>query len=163
MKIKAFWLLLFCLPAILGGVPAGQAQSTIVNRPAVTRQTDDYTAIDQHALHTPKSAERTIASLAAYLTRPARNDREKARAIFRWITANIAYDDVAAMTGTRLGPGTLYGAIPRLENAGLIEAVESGDRRRPYRLTGKGAESLRARVETLRRLSIAGLARLGSP
>ena len=69
--------------------------------------------------------------------------------------------DVRAVTGTRLGPGTLYGAIPRLESEGLIEAVESGDRRRPYRLTGRGGEILRQRLEALRGLSAAGLARLG--
>jgi len=70
--------------------------------------------------------------------------------------------DVAAITGKKLGPGTLYGAIPRLEAAGLIEAVDSGDRRRPYRLTGRGGEILRGRLEALRGLSNAGLARLGA-
>jgi DNA-binding PadR family transcriptional regulator len=69
--------------------------------------------------------------------------------------------DVESMAGVRLGPGTLYGAIPRLEQAALIEAVDSQDRRRPYRLTGRGAETLRARLESLRGLSLAGLERLG--
>ena len=36
--------------------------------------------------------ERTVAGLARYLVRPARTDEEKARAIFRWIAENIAYD-----------------------------------------------------------------------
>src|SRR5579859_2355769 len=99
MKIRPFWLLLFCLPAILGGYPAGQAQSISYREPSVTRQVEDFTEIDRHALDTPKSAERSIAGLAAYLIRPARDDREKARALFRWITANIAYDDIAALTG----------------------------------------------------------------
>ena len=52
----------------------------------------DFTAIDRHALATPSSAERSIGALAAYLTRPARSELEKARAIFRWVTQNIAYD-----------------------------------------------------------------------
>ena len=51
-----------------------------------------FAAIDRHALATPKSAERSIPSLAAYLTRPARTELEKARAIYRWVTHNIAYD-----------------------------------------------------------------------
>ena len=101
MKRRFFWLLLFCLPAVLGGIPAGQAQSLIHREPAVTRPAEDYTQIDRYALAAPRSAEHSISSLAAYLTRPARDDREKTRAIFRWITANIAYDDVAAMTGRR--------------------------------------------------------------
>ena len=37
-----------------------------------------------------------------------------------------------------MGPGTLYGALARLERRGLIEALEPEDRRRPYRLTGLG-------------------------
>ena len=69
--------------------------------------------------------------------------------------------DVESMSGVRLGPGTLYGAIPRLEQAALIEAVRSEDRRRPYRLTGRGADTLRARLESMRGLSLTGLERLG--
>jgi hypothetical protein len=51
-----------------------------------------FEPIDQHALNTPESVTRSIESLAAYLTEPAQNDLEKARAIFRWITQNISYD-----------------------------------------------------------------------
>lgn len=51
-----------------------------------------YEEIDRHALNTPSSAESTIGSLAAYLIEPAKNDREKARAIFRWIAENIDYN-----------------------------------------------------------------------
>ena len=42
--------------------------------------------------------------------------------------------DIEAFAGVRLAPGTLYEALSRLEGQGLIEAVESHDRRRPYRL-----------------------------
>ncbi|HZT42620.1 MAG TPA: transglutaminase domain-containing protein [Chthonomonadaceae bacterium] len=101
MKIRYFWLLVFCLLAVLDGIPAGQAQSIAHREPAVARQVENYTQIDRHALDAPKPAERSIAGLAAYLIQPARGDREKARAIFRWITAHIAYDDVAALTGRR--------------------------------------------------------------
>ncbi len=39
--------------------------------------------------------------------------------------------DIEAMAGVKLGPGTLYGAIARLEERGLIEPLETEDRRRP--------------------------------
>ncbi len=52
-----------------------------------------YAQIDVHALAAPEEARRSIPALAAYLAAPARNDRGKARAIFRWVTANISYDD----------------------------------------------------------------------
>jgi len=46
--------------------------------------------------------------------------------------------DIEEFAGVRLGPGTLYGAISRLEERGLIEAVGSSGRRRPYRLSAAG-------------------------
>ncbi|MDD4093725.1 MAG: transglutaminase domain-containing protein, partial [Methanothrix sp.] len=52
--------------------------------------TDDE--IDAHALAAPASAEGSVKSLATYLIEPAANDREKARAIFRWICENIDYN-----------------------------------------------------------------------
>ena len=51
-----------------------------------------YEEIDRHALNAPASAEASVESLAAYLIESAENDREKARAIFRWITENIDYN-----------------------------------------------------------------------
>ena len=44
--------------------------------------------------------------------------------------------DVADTMGVRLTAGTLYAVIARLESRGLIEAMDSEDRRRPYRLDG---------------------------
>jgi DNA-binding PadR family transcriptional regulator len=60
--------------------------------------------------------------------------------------------DVEALTegGLRLGPGTLYTAIKRLVNAGLIEECEAdGDRRRCYRVTRKGRGAAAAEAEQL--------------
>src|SRR5260370_17437591 len=54
--------------------------------------------------------------------------------------------DVEAFSGVRLAPGTLYEALSRLEGQGFIEALESRDRRRPYRLTASGAPALRAHL-----------------
>ena len=70
--------------------------------------------------------------------------------------------DVLAFAGVALGPGTLYGAIGRLEGRGLIEPVESIDRRRPYRLTDDGRVVLRSQLSVLERLTSTALGRLGS-
>lgn len=68
--------------------------------------------------------------------------------------------DIAAFADVRLAPGTLYEALARLERQGMIEPVASEDRRRPYRLTGAGAEALRAQLAEQRRVAEVGLRRL---
>ena len=60
----------------------------------------------------------------------------------------------------RLGPGTLYGAIARLEREKLIEALPAVERRQPYRLTAKGLRVLRAKLATLHGFARAGLRKL---
>lgn len=70
--------------------------------------------------------------------------------------------DVHEMAAVTLGPGTLYGAIARLEERGLIESLEADDRRRPYRLTGSGAEMLREQLTTQERVASVGLRRLSA-
>jgi DNA-binding PadR family transcriptional regulator len=57
--------------------------------------------------------------------------------------------DIATIAGVRFGPGTLYGALARLESRGLIERLDSEDRRNPYRLTAIGAKALRARLTSV--------------
>ena len=69
-------------------------------------------------------------------------------------------DDIAALANVKLGPGTLYGAITRLDARGLIEAVESPDRRNPYRITALGERALRLRLTTLEAVARAGRQRL---
>jgi DNA-binding PadR family transcriptional regulator len=71
--------------------------------------------------------------------------------------------DIEAFSGIRIGPGSLYGAIERLERGGLIEPVAGDDRRKPYRLTQRGRMSLDGQVETLDRLARLGRERLVSP
>ena len=68
--------------------------------------------------------------------------------------------DVEEISGVPLGPGTLYGALARLERRGLIEALEPEDRRRPYRLTGLGATTLKAQLDGLSGFARTGLERL---
>jgi DNA-binding PadR family transcriptional regulator len=70
--------------------------------------------------------------------------------------------DVAAFAGTRLGPGTLYGALSRLEQDGLVEALPLEGRRRPYRLTDAGLAALRGRLTGLTAAVSTGLARVGN-
>ncbi|MDP6582401.1 MAG: helix-turn-helix transcriptional regulator [Vicinamibacterales bacterium] len=69
-------------------------------------------------------------------------------------------DDIEAVTGVRHGPGTLYGALARLESRGFIEPVESQDRRNPYRLTGLGRKALQTRLAALEAVMKAGRRRL---
>jgi DNA-binding PadR family transcriptional regulator len=70
--------------------------------------------------------------------------------------------DVEAGTGRPLGPGTLYAALARLEERGLIEALEPVERRRPYRLTGVGATVLKEQLANLEAFARLGLRRLGT-
>jgi DNA-binding PadR family transcriptional regulator len=69
--------------------------------------------------------------------------------------------DIASFAGLRLGPGTLYGAISRLEEEGLVEALAPEGRRRPYRLTDAGAGELRRRVSRLEPMLSTARARVG--
>jgi DNA-binding PadR family transcriptional regulator len=68
--------------------------------------------------------------------------------------------DIELVSGQKLGPGTLYGAIARLEARKWIEPLPAEDRRRPYRLTGAGQKVLRARLESLRSMTRVGVQRL---
>jgi DNA-binding PadR family transcriptional regulator len=70
--------------------------------------------------------------------------------------------DIEAFAGVRLGPGTLYGAISRMEDRGLIEAVGPAARRRPYRLSAAGAAALQDALAELRTIVDEGTARLAS-
>jgi DNA-binding PadR family transcriptional regulator len=65
--------------------------------------------------------------------------------------------DVAQTMGVRLSAGTLYAVISRLESGGLIEPLESEDRRRPYRITAAGAQALSEQSQRMQQ--VAGLAR----
>jgi DNA-binding PadR family transcriptional regulator len=71
-------------------------------------------------------------------------------------------DDIAAFADVRFGPGSLYGAIARLESRGLIEALESEDRRNPYRLTALGEKALRAKLVSMQAVTRIGHMRLAT-
>lgn len=71
-------------------------------------------------------------------------------------------EDIEETCGARLGPGTLYGALARLEKRGLVEPLASEERRKPYRLTAAGASALEGRLRELEGFTRAGLGRLAS-
>jgi DNA-binding PadR family transcriptional regulator len=68
--------------------------------------------------------------------------------------------DIKGFAGVELGPGTLYGALDRLERLDLIEALPAEDRRHPYRITAPGAAALRVHLDARERVSAAGRLRL---
>jgi DNA-binding PadR family transcriptional regulator len=70
--------------------------------------------------------------------------------------------DIQEFAGVTLGPGTLYGAITRLEEQGLIAPLATEDRRRPYRITKAGSESLAQALRDMHRIAETGVSRLGS-
>ena len=70
--------------------------------------------------------------------------------------------DIEAIADVALGPGTLYGAITRLDERGLIEPVAGHDeRRRPYRITAAGRRALAGAVSDMHALAAVGASRLG--
>jgi DNA-binding PadR family transcriptional regulator len=60
--------------------------------------------------------------------------------------------DVAAFSGVRMEPGTLYGALSRLERRGWIRPLEGAERRRPYQITATGQEILAEQVATMQQI-----------
>ena len=71
-------------------------------------------------------------------------------------------EDIEAFAHIRLGPGTLYGALARLEQRGWIEPLAADERRRPYRLTAAGAAALREQLTSLEQVATLGLRRLAA-
>jgi DNA-binding PadR family transcriptional regulator len=70
--------------------------------------------------------------------------------------------DIESFAGVRLGPGTLYGAITRLEERGLIEPLEADDRRRPYCITAAGTAALGDSLSELSRIVVTATTRLAA-
>jgi DNA-binding PadR family transcriptional regulator len=78
---------------------------------------------------------------------------------------------IEALTGRRLGPGSLYGALARLEARGMIQATgnatatgdktRTSERHRTMQITPAGREALRTELEQMARVSATGLRALG--
>ncbi|NNN22546.1 MAG: PadR family transcriptional regulator [Acidimicrobiales bacterium] len=69
--------------------------------------------------------------------------------------------DIEEISGVRLGPGTLYGAITRLEEQNLIKPLDPIGRRQPYAITATGIEVLRDTITNLKMIAEVGSRRLG--
>ena len=69
--------------------------------------------------------------------------------------------DVEQGTGRPMGAGTLYAALVRLEEQGLVEPLAPVDQRRPYRLTAIGASNLAEQLRGLSAFAQQGLRQLG--
>ena len=70
--------------------------------------------------------------------------------------------DIEAISGQKPGPGTLYGAIARLEERSWIQALPADARRRPYKLTAAGQSVLRAHLDRMKIMARVGHARLAT-
>ena len=71
-------------------------------------------------------------------------------------------EDIVAFADVRFGPGTLYGAIARLESRGLIQALDAENRRNPYQLTAVGEKALRVRLASVQTVTRVAQKRLAS-
>lgn len=69
-------------------------------------------------------------------------------------------EDIEQISGQRLGPGTLYGGITRLEARGWIEPLPTDDRRRPYKLTTSGHKVLKHRLAAIKTMAKIATTRL---
>jgi DNA-binding PadR family transcriptional regulator len=71
-------------------------------------------------------------------------------------------EDITHFADVRFGPGSLYGAIARLESRGLIEALEAEDQRNSYQVTAIGEKALRARLASMQSVAGVGQRRLAT-
>jgi len=70
-------------------------------------------------------------------------------------------EDIQSSYDVKLGPGTLYGAISRLEKAGYISPIESQDRKKPYKMTTEGEIYLTEQIKEIQKVTNIGMKRLG--
>lgn len=70
--------------------------------------------------------------------------------------------DIESFAGVRLGPGTLYGALARLEEDGLVAALPPDARRRPYKITADGRAALEEELSLQAKVAKIGLKRLST-
>lgn len=70
-------------------------------------------------------------------------------------------EDIERSYDIKLGPGTLYGAISRMEKSKLIRAIPSQDRKKPYQITSDGRQYLQEKLEEIEVVTKLGFERLG--
>ena len=70
--------------------------------------------------------------------------------------------DIREFAGVELGPGTLYGALARLETQRMIRSMPAEHRRRPYAITADGSTALQEHLTVLARIARTGHQRLAT-
>ena len=70
-------------------------------------------------------------------------------------------EDIENSYNIKIGPGTLYGAINRMEKSKLIEAIPSTDRKKPYQMTSEGRQYLQEKLKEIEIVTQLGFERLG--
>lgn len=68
--------------------------------------------------------------------------------------------DIEDLAGVRLGPGSLYGSLAKLEEAGFVRAIAPDGRRYPYQITPSGLAWLKERLSESARVARVGLRRI---
>lgn len=68
--------------------------------------------------------------------------------------------DIAEFSGVAMEPGTLYGALARLERLGWVQPLAVQERRRPYALTGVGQTVLTQQLASMRDIVRVGRQRI---
>ena len=69
--------------------------------------------------------------------------------------------DIEQFAGVTLGPGTLYGTLARLDDAGFVKALPAEKRRHPYEITVEGTAALTDQLRRDEIITRVGLARVG--
>lgn len=70
-------------------------------------------------------------------------------------------EDIENSYDIKIGPGTLYGVISRMEKLKLIEAIPSKDRKKPYQITSEGRQYLQEKLKEIEIVTKLGFERLG--
>ena len=60
--------------------------------------------------------------------------------------------DVAGFSGVQMEPGTLYGALSRLERRGWVRPLAAQERRRPYEITAAGQSVLAEQLASMQQI-----------
>jgi len=68
--------------------------------------------------------------------------------------------DIAAFSSVKMEPGTLYGALTRLERRGWVRPLPADDRRRPYEITGSGRAVLTGQLASMQQIVAVGRRRI---
>ena len=70
--------------------------------------------------------------------------------------------DVAGFSGVQMEPGTLYGALSRLEHRGWVHPLATQERRRPYQITAAGLEVLAEQLGSMQQIVRIGRRRIAT-